>query len=315
MTDNLNAMVDLRDVQVALDVAKRAEMGWFDVEFTMYGCAYWNGRERYYRISASDEKIYDFIEEGAAHNVLPTDICLLSQKYPVPTGMREYIALDVKKDLALEMAEKFPQSFFVLLEQLALEATDDGALSWLLTQQKQLSGCFDTKKIQRFQAMTDYAYTCRKLTRQSYIELKKWIAEEKKSMMENIIAKDIFEKTFYAIAYVENNQLKFVINARRGYIYQKKYALELQGFFVSPVYSETYYYNYTIRLPQIRQMFENEARAYLNADYMVTLKAIFGRNDQLTPTAFLAYRQKAAREYGASAEQTLLHYGYRWGIL
>ena len=46
MTVDLDSMMDMRDVQVALDVAKRAEMGWFDVEFTMYGCAYWDKGKR-----------------------------------------------------------------------------------------------------------------------------------------------------------------------------------------------------------------------------------------------------------------------------
>ena len=40
MTVDLNMMLDLRDLQVAMDVAKRAELGWFDVEFTMYGTCF-----------------------------------------------------------------------------------------------------------------------------------------------------------------------------------------------------------------------------------------------------------------------------------
>ena len=42
MTVELDAMMELRDLQVAMDIAHRAEMGWFDVEFTMYGCCYFN---------------------------------------------------------------------------------------------------------------------------------------------------------------------------------------------------------------------------------------------------------------------------------
>ena len=57
MTVDLDMMLDLRDLQVARDVQRRAEMGWFDVEFTMYGCAYYQNGERYYRVSAHDEKI------------------------------------------------------------------------------------------------------------------------------------------------------------------------------------------------------------------------------------------------------------------
>lgn len=315
MTVDLDSMMDMRDVQVALDVAKRAEMGWFDVEFTMYGCAYWDKGRRYYRVSAYDDKIYDFIEGSAGKDVFPTDICILSRKYPVPTGMREYIALDVKKELAAEMAEQFPPEFFVLLERSARQATEDSALPWLLTQKEQVSGCFDLKKMRRFQEMVDYAYICRKLRPESYAELKAWIAEEKKSMEDNVIAKDIFEKTFYAITYPENGSLKYVVNARRGYIYQKKHALEQQGIFVSPVYADTYYYNYTLRLPQVRKRFEEEARAYLSPQYLADLQAIFRRNGQLSEKDYLSIVQEAAANYGPGAQQTLRHYGYRWGIL
>lgn len=296
-------------------MARRAEMGWFDVEFTMYGCAYWDNGKRYYRVSAFEEKIYDFIAGGAGQDVFPTDICVLSRKYPVPTGMREYIALDVKKDLALEMAEKFPADFFILLEQLAQQATEDRALSWLLTQKEQVAGRFDLKKMQRFQEMVDYAYSCRKLCRESYHDLKAWITEEKKSMEENVIAKDIFEKTFYAIAYQTESGWKHVINARRGYIYQKKHTLQQQGIFVSPIYSDTYYYNYTLRLPQVHKRFEQEAQAYLNPHYLQTLEKIFRYNDRLSENVYLSYEQEALEKYGPEAQQTLRHYGYRWGIL
>lgn len=315
MTVDLESMMDMRDVQVALDVAKRAELGWFDVEFTMYGCAYWEGGKRFYRVSAFDEKIYDFIEGGAKKDVFPTDICVLSRKYPVPTGMREYIALDVKKELAMEMAEQFPPGFFTLLEQLAREAVEDRALPWLLGQKEQVAGCFDLQKMRRFQEMVDHAYTCRKLRQESYADLRAWIAEERKSMEENSMAKDIFEKTFYAIAYQDESGLKHIINARRGYIYQKKHALEQQGIFVSPIYAETYYYNYTLRLPQIRQMFEAEARAYLDQAYLSDLQSIFRHNDQLSEKDFADHLQNTLEQYGPKAQQTLRHYGHRWGIL
>lgn len=65
MTVDLNMMLDLRDLQVAMDVAKRAEMGWFDVEFTMYGTCFERCGKRYFRVSADAARIYDFIETSA----------------------------------------------------------------------------------------------------------------------------------------------------------------------------------------------------------------------------------------------------------
>ena len=315
MTVDLEMMMDLRDVQVALDVARRAEMGWFDVEFTMYGCAYWEQGKRFYRVSAFEEKIYDFIESGAAKGLFPTDLCVLTRKYPVPTGMRQYIALDVKKELAKDMAEKFPADFLTMLAHMAHTVTEDRALPWLLAQREQIAGCFDLKKMRRYEEMVDYAYARCKLTPPSYAALKQWIAEERKSMEENVIAKDIFAKTFYAIAYADGDRMTYIINARRGPIYQKKQTLELAGRFVSPIFSETYYYNYTLRLPEVRRLFEAEARNYLTSAYLSNLQHIFQQNDQMNQKDFADYLQNTLEQYGPQAQQTLRHYGYRWGIL
>ena len=134
-------------------------------------------------------------------------------------------------------------------------------------------------------------------------------------MEENVIAKDIFEKTFYALAYQDGSGWKQVVNARRGYIYQKKHTLEQQGIFVSPVFSDTYYYNYTLRLPQVHKRFEEEARAYLIPQYLSDLQGIFRQNDQLSEKDYLSIVQEAAASYGPEAQQTLRHYGYRWGVL
>ena len=66
MTVDLNMMLDLRDLQVAMDVAKRAELGWFDVEFTMYGTCFSQDGQRYFRVSAQADKIYDWIETAGS---------------------------------------------------------------------------------------------------------------------------------------------------------------------------------------------------------------------------------------------------------
>ena len=62
MTGNLEMLMNMRNakimkeanVQTAEDIAKKAELGYFDVEFTMYGCAYWDraAATMKYRISS-----------------------------------------------------------------------------------------------------------------------------------------------------------------------------------------------------------------------------------------------------------------------
>lgn len=119
MTVDLNMMLDLRDLQVAMDVAKRAEMGWFDVEFTMYGTCFERCGKRYFRVSADAARIYDFIETSAQKALLPTNVLTLTKTCPVPTGMREFIASDVKKMLAKALEAAYPQDFFRFLDETA----------------------------------------------------------------------------------------------------------------------------------------------------------------------------------------------------
>ena len=45
-------------------------------------------------------------------------------------------------------------------------------------------------------------------------------------------------------------------NACSPQIYRQKYQLESRGILVTPVLAKTYWYNYTVRLPQVRQQFE-----------------------------------------------------------
>ncbi|MBQ2432544.1 MAG: hypothetical protein II268_04915, partial [Peptococcaceae bacterium] len=71
-----------RDIQAASEVARRAELGWFDVDFTMYGSTYMDSGKRYYQISAEAEKIYECMEANLGHGVLPTNVIKTTEKVP-----------------------------------------------------------------------------------------------------------------------------------------------------------------------------------------------------------------------------------------
>ena len=101
-----------------------------------------------------------------------------------------------------------------------------------------------------------YAYQCRKLTLVQYQQLQTYISNERKNMEELVVSKDIFEKTFYGIAYEPLSGIQYLSNARKATVYKKKYDLEQQGIFVTPLFAKQYWYNYTLRLPQVHQMFE-----------------------------------------------------------
>lgn len=127
--------------------------------------------------------------------------------------------------------------------------------------------------------------------------------------------KDIFEKTFYGIAYEAPGGIAYMDNACSAQIYRPKDLLERQGIFVTPVFAETYWYNYTLRLPAVRQKFDQALRQFFTADRLSLLRAISRHNDKLSSKGFQERLTYAADRFGDQAAETLHHYGYRWGIL
>jgi len=308
-------MIDLRDLQVALDVAQRAELGWFDVEFTVYGCSYLLNGKRYYRLSSEAEKIYDFIELGIQNNLLPTNIEKLTKKYSVPVGMKEEIARSVKQELALQLKDEFSTEFFLYLQEVAELATEERAFTLLEDEWDAIENSFDADKLQDFENLVNYAYRCRKLSMMQYQQLKNNISEERKNMEEMIISKDIFEKDYYGIAYESLSGIRYISNARKATVYKKKYDLEQQGLFVTPLFTKKYWYNYTLRLPQVHQIFETELKRRLNQKYLMLMQQISKGNQKISKAEFLNQLNFVADHFGKEAAKTLQQYGYRWGIL
>lgn len=316
MTVDLDMMLDLRDLQVAMDVAKRAEMGWFDVEFTMYGTCFERRGKRYFRVSADAVRIYDFLETAAQKDVLPTNVLTLTKTCPVPTGMREFIASDVKKQLAKQLEAAYSRDFFRFLGETCELAAQDTAMPQLLAERDKVEGLFDEQKLRRFQELVDFTYNARKISLSHYQELYAWLARERRSMEDYPRSKDIFEKTFYAIAYEsDNGALTYIDNAQKATVCAKKYALESQGYFVTPLYAQTYWYNYTLRLPQVHDQFLEQLHTAVNNDYITLLKTISAHNDRLSASDFQTRLDYARQHYGALAEETMRQYGRRWGII
>lgn len=60
MTGNMQMMMKFRDLQVAEDFSKMAELGYLDKEFTMYGAAFGEDGRRRYIVTGDLDKLYDF---------------------------------------------------------------------------------------------------------------------------------------------------------------------------------------------------------------------------------------------------------------
>lgn len=303
-----------RDLQIAQDIGKRAALGWFDVEFTMHGCAYLENGKRKYKVSTNKREIYEFIEERNLQDVYPSNIMSLTKKCAVPAGMREEIAWEVKRDLARKLQQEYSEEFLQKLQKLGTGIVNDTAAEKLWEEADRLEGIFEEKKLQRFQEAVDYCYKYKKINKRTYLNLIKWIKEERKNMQDDFISKDINERTFYAIAHLENERLKYTVNADKAMVYDKMYKLEQNGILTSPIYWKTYWFGYNSNPGKMRDEFSELVKQEMNMEYMNTIKQLCQYDTEQKSADYVERIADLMNEFGDNEKQTLVRYLNCWGI-
>lgn len=300
--------------QVAQDVGKRSELGYFDVEFTMFGCAYLNptNRKMYYKVSSQANDIYEFIEKASQNNIYASNLLTMTQKAPVPSGMKQLIAQDVKRDLAKKLQTIYPKTFFDFLYQLSEQIVDDSAAQILWDEAESLEGIFEEEKLQRFEELVHYAHSCCKITNLTYSSLLDWICKERRNMDNDFISKNTQEKTMYGIAYEENGKLKYLENAQQEYIYEKVHLFEMQGKFVTPTFSKTFGYNYNYRISDVMRDFKVLLRSTLDETYCNKIKALKNLSNPIQQNEFDL--TKTEHLWNTHCLDTIKRYACRWNI-
>ena len=306
-------MMKFRDMQVAEDIGKKAALGWFDVEFTMYGCAYWKDGRRYYKVSPQAEDIYDFIEKSAQQDIFPSNVLSLTRKCAVPTGFEETIALQVKKGLAKQLQKTYPAEFLQLLGRSAAACRNNAASASLWQAAEELEGVFEEERLQHFDRWVHYCYRCQKLEREEYHKLLAWLKEERESMADDFVSKDIFEKTLYGLAYEEEGSIRYLSNAHSGHVYASLHELEGQGVVVTPILAQTYWYNYDYSLAEVKTDFKAKLKQTYSADDLERLKHL---KASLSPAAVEKLAETidfVQEKWGELPAATFRRYSCRWG--
>lgn len=314
MTGNLNMMMKFRDMQVAEDIGKKAALGWFDVEFTMYGCVYLKNGQRAYRISPQSEDIYGFIEESAREDIFPSNVLSLTRKCAVPTGMKEEIALTVKKELAKRLQRIYPAEFLQLLAQTAEACRSNMASMVLWSEAEALEGLFEEEELQHFERLIHYCYSCRKLAKEDYGRLLAWLKEERASMTDDFVSKDIFEKTLYGLAYEEEGTIRYLSNAHSGHIYESLHELEGEGRIVTPILAQTYWYNYAYSLAEVKADFKAKLKQVYSQTDLARFKALREGLSPVDKETFAETLRFVREKWGELPAATLQRYGCRWGL-
>lgn len=160
-----------------------------------------------------------------------------------------------------------------------------------------------------------HCYDVFALDKNSYQELRRWIVEERRNIEEDYIEKDIFEKTFYGIAYKTDNGYKYISDGLRKNMYRKKYILQQDATILSPIFSQTYWYNYTYRLSDAKQDYLKRFKKVIDIDYMQKIEQISVKNQYASKIDGLGMITQAEKEMGRAAAKTLQRYLYTWRLL
>lgn len=303
------------NVQAARVVGRRAELGWFDVEFIMYGCAYFQNGKMYYKVSSQAEDIYRFAENATVENLYTSNVLRHTEKCAVPSGMHDLIANDVKKDLARELQKRYSAEFFSELNVLAKYTQSDHAAEILWEMAEQLEGVFSEEKIDQFEMLVQYACRHHSIHFDTYQNIMKWIAEERKNMDDNWVSKSFYEKRIYGFAYEKDGTIKYVDNVLSSYVYEKAEQLEQNGYLITPILSHTYWYDQPRRTSEILCDFRALLAEQYDTRYIEKIKKIRDNKTKMNENEFMSLLKTVRNNYGDHAAETVLRYGYTWGIL
>lgn len=310
MTAKLEINEMFRDLRVAETVGQKLEMGWLEIEFTVYGTTYLKNGEMNYKISSEAGKIYQFMENALTEDIYCSNIHEFTHMCHVPIGMNEDVLMEVKKILAVKMYKTYPKELFTLLEKIAHHIQNDDAYPLLLEEKDKVEGTFDEHKLKDFRTLIKHCYSLKRLNKEHYKELLTWLDKEEDCMQDSFITKDIFEKTFYGVAYPIVENYKYLDDSVLEYTYRKKYELEQNGIWTSPIFEETLWHNYQYALKDCRKTYDTMFKSTMNKELLQKLGTLFEKPLVITSEDIL---QKLIG-FSPEAERTLHRYLNKWHI-
>ncbi len=305
-----------RDEQVAEDVAKKAELGWLETEIMVYGCAYLDKKidKVFYKISTSEADIYRFVENCRLAGYYPSKMLSLKRRYEMPTGMRESAACAAKIELAQILRDAFPKEFFYFLHQIADMSAGNEAAEYLWEEISYYENSLDYNWLYRLGLLIDYGLYCNALTLDTYKQLQIWLTNEQKYLGEEIVNKQRFQKMIYGFGYEKNGEMKYVVDAQKNTICRKYYALEEDGYVLSPIFSKQYTYHLCDELPKVILSFKSELKKNCDLAYMEKVRTLRKLKNNKRSGDINALIVKTQNYYGEDAANTLLSYTHRWCI-
>ena len=305
-----------RDMCCIAAVGDMAEMGRFDEEFHMYGCASLDGGKITYRVTPLAEQIYQFTSAGAVSGYYPTRVHSYSESLPVPVGMRTGIERSVKLKLARHIQTLYPASYFMLLQPFCEVSADNSSQPLLERLKEAVEGYFEEAICQLFEGTVQIAYAAKHLNRDSYRDFQHWLANVRRQMEDTPVIQSGMPRTFYGFCYQKGEgAIKTIVNAQAISVWEQRGNLERQGYLVGPILRQEQWFDETADISEGRMRFKQTVQSLENASYFDYLQTLQALPSVIDTGVFQHALEELTRTEMTTAIEDFYSYGYRWNCL
>lgn len=305
-----------RDMCCIAAVGDMAEMGRFDEEFRMYGCACLENGKITYRVSPVAEQIYDFVADSAYEGRCPTAIHSHFETMPVPVGMRERLERGVKLNLARQLQAMYATLFFDSLAPFAQVPAQNGGFDLLDALREQIDGHFDELECQLLEGTMQLVVEAKQVDAVHVVELKQWLEKTRQQMEDTPVIQRGIMRTFYGFcALTPSGTVKTIVNAQALPVWEQQAAMKRSGTLVGPVLQRTQWFDDAMAISDGRSVFRRMLQQLEDKVYFERLENLRALPPVVDADAFRGCLGRLETEASAQAVEDFRGYGYRWHCL
>ena len=267
---NYNAHVTVKDpnVLVAEKAGTMASMGYYEKEFTVYGCCFYKEGVRRYIVSSKAEKIIAFLEDEKNKRYFATPLEHWTTSVLVPSGTEESIVRTVKKTMARKLATQYPEAYFRELQNQIGTQSVDSAEDVFEEWKDALDGMFDELQLQLFETALAHAYNKKVITELTCYKLQQWLSRVRLDMVDDVVKKSKYTQTWYGYSYMKpDGSYAYYANARKDSAYSYRQRQIEKGVTVTPIITKTYSLKQNLPILEAKKYFEKELPVIFSVQY------------------------------------------------
>ena len=302
------------DMICAQEVNQMYNLGCFAEQFVTYATCCLLNQTSYYFVSDRAENAYGFCQSKLQVDIFCLPDRKQTQSALVPSGHREDLSQQFKRQAALALVQDGASETARLLANLAKPAVNsaEGILSQL---QRRLTGCFAEDSLQIFAGLVELSYAARKITALTYWKYRQWLGSVTADWADKRIVHDVHERVYTGIGYLNaDGSLGYYYNAVEAMTLERQCLLRCQKQLVTPLFRKRYCFHDIDQLSEIALDFQRVLRRCYSLSYFAICQQIYQLPGVVEQPDFLAVYAEQQAKGRALAVQALNYYGTLWTV-